>query len=59
MTKYFCDKCGAELSKESDMYIKKVSNDVHILKTYLLCYKCDKAFWEHICLFIKKDKKED
>lgn len=55
MIKYFCDKCGAELSKTSDMYVKKVSNDVLVLKTYLLCYKCDKVFWEYVCSFTKKE----
>ena len=58
MIKYFCDKCGTELLQASDKYIKRVCNDDHVLKTYLLCYKCNKAFWEYICLFTKKEEAE-
>ena len=56
MIKYICDKCGAELPKESDRYTRQISNNVYIVRTYMFCYKCDKAFWEHLCLFTKKDE---
>lgn len=52
MMKYFCDKCGKEITEEQYkrpyFYIRKydIVNDNHYCKDVVLCEECESKFIE-------------